>query len=186
MVYRLDPAAAKLTPNDPPAAAVPPGGGPRHLSFHPSGKYAYVNNELNGSVTAFAWDAERGALKQIHTVPTLPADFAGKADNTTAQILVHPSGKFVYVSNRGHDSIAAFTVDEGTGKLTAAGHAPTGGKTPRNFNIDPTGKWMIVANQATDSLVLFRIDQETGALEQMGDPVEVPTPVCVTFLAPDW
>lgn len=179
MVWRFDPIKG-LIPNDPPSANVAPGAGPRHLDYHPSGKFVYVNNELNNTVTAFAFDADEGSLTEIHTVPTLPKDFTG--DNSTAEIAVHPSGKFVYCSNRGHDSIAIFTVDESTGQLTPAGHQPTGGKTPRNFAVDPTGTFLIAANQNSDNLVVFKIDPKSGKLTPTGAKAQVPTPVCITFL----
>jgi 6-phosphogluconolactonase len=180
--YAFDPEKGTLTPSDPPSASVQPGAGPRHLAFHPSGKYAYVNNEMASSVTAFRYDAEKGTLAPIHTLSTLPAgEFPG---NSTAEVQVHPSGKFVYVSNRGHDTIAIFTVDEATGKLTAAGHQPTGGKTPRNFGIDPSGRFLLAANQDSDSVVVFLIDGETGSLKQVGNPYLVPRPVCVKFVTP--
>jgi 6-phosphogluconolactonase len=179
-VYRVDDVEhGKLTANDPPFATTPPGGGPRHLTFDPSGKFVYVNNEMGGSITVFAWDGERGALKELQTVPTLPADF--KTLNTTAEVRVHPSGKFVYCSNRGHDSIAVFARDESTGKLTPRGYVGTQGKTPRNFTFDPSAKFLIAANQGTDNIVSYTIDQETGALTPTGLSVEVATPVCLRF-----
>jgi 6-phosphogluconolactonase len=180
LVYRYDPAKGTITPNDPPAGAVAPGSGPRHFAFHPSGKYAYAINELANTVTAFQYDAGRGALKEIQTVPTLPKDFKGTSH--TAEVVVHPSGKFVYGSNRGHDSIAVFTIDQSSGQLTLAGHQAEGIKTPRNFNIDPTGAYLLVANQGADSVVVFRIDPKSGALKPTGSVVEVPVPVCVKFL----
>jgi 6-phosphogluconolactonase len=183
MVYRFDRAKGSIEPNDPPSASVPPGGGPRHFAFHPSERFAYTNNELASSVTAFTYDADRGALSGIQTITTLPEDF--QDSNSTAQILVHPSGKFLYCSNRGHDSIAMYAIDQGTGKLTAIGHQSTGGETPRNFNIDPTGTWLIAANQKTGTLCVFRIDSESGRLQQVGSPAPVPTPVCVKFVSPE-
>jgi 6-phosphogluconolactonase len=179
-VYRFDKASGTLTPNDPPAAAVAPGAGPRHFAFHPTGRYAYVINELDSTVTAFDYDAKRGALKPVQTVTTLPEGFKGKS--WTAEVVVHPSGKFVYGSNRGHDSIAVFRVDAKTGQLTPAGHQSDRIKTPRNFAIDPTGAWMLVANQASDSVIVFRIDPDTGRLEPTGQAAEVPVPVCVRMM----
>jgi 6-phosphogluconolactonase len=131
-------------------------------------------------VTALSYDAERGVLKPLQTLSTLPKGFEG--NNSTADIHVHPSGKFVYGSNRGHDSIAIFAVDEKTGELTAVGQQSTGGKTPRNFGIDPAGKFLLAANQSTNNIVVFRIDQETGKLKPTGHEVEVAAPVCVKFL----
>jgi 6-phosphogluconolactonase len=180
MIYRYDADKGTLTPNDPPFAAVAPGSGPRHFAFHPDGRHAYVINELANTITAFDYDAKRGALKTIQTISTLPKDFKGKS--FTAEVVVHPSGKFVYGSNRGHDSIAVFRVDEKTGKLTAAGHQAEGIKTPRNFAVDPTGAYVVVANQSGNSLVVFRVAGATGALRPTGHKVEVPAPVCVRML----
>jgi 6-phosphogluconolactonase len=180
MIYRLG-AKGELAPNDPPFAALEPGSGPRHFAFHPSGKHAYVINELSSTIAAFRYDADRGALTTIQSVSTLPAGFEGK--NSTAEVQVHPSGKFVYGSNRGHDSIAAFRVDEETGKLTAIGHYPSGGKTPRNFGIDPTGAYLLAAHQDSDNVVVFRID-ESGALRPTGHELKVAIPVCVKFRKP--
>lgn len=182
MVYRLDPAAGTLTPNDPPFASVTPGAGPRHFSFHPSGKVAYVINELLNTITVFAYDAQRGSLSELQTVKTLPADFSG--NSTTAEVVVHASGKFVYGSNRGHDSIAAFSVDAQTGKLTPIGHYSTQGKTPRNFAIDPTGRYLLAANQGTDNIAVYRIDDASGKMELVDTLADVPAPVCVRFLRP--
>ncbi|HJS09091.1 MAG TPA: lactonase family protein, partial [Pirellulales bacterium] len=179
LVYRFDAAAGTLTANDPPHATVSPGAGPRHFAFHPSGRFAYVINEMNSTVTAFAYDAKKGTLSEIDTKSTLPGPQQG---NSTAEVQVHPSGKFLYGSNRGHNSLAIFRIDEKTGALTAAGHQLTGGRTPRNFGIDPTGKFVLAANQGSDSVVVFRVDQETGKLEETGQSIKVPTPVCVKFL----
>jgi 6-phosphogluconolactonase len=179
-VYRFDRTTGALTPNDPPAAGVAPGAGPRHFAFHPGGGLAYVINELLSTVTAFAYYPDRGVLRELQTVPTLPAGF--DEENTTAEIRVHPSGRFLYGSNRGHDSIAAFSIDQGTGRLTPIGHQSTGGRTPRNFNIDPSGRWLVAANQASDTLVVLAIDQQTGRLTPAGITAEVPAPVCVTFI----
>ncbi len=181
LVYRFDGAKATLTPHAPPSASVAPGSGPRHFAFHPSGKYAYVINEMLCTMTAFAYDADKGTLKEIQTITTLPHEV--KQGYSTAEVVVHPSGKFLYGSNRGHDSIAIFTIDTATGKLTAAGHEPTKGKTPRNFNVDPTGNYLLAANQNSDSITVFRIDQKTGKLSATGQ-VEVPAPVCIKFMAP--
>lgn len=179
LVYKLDAASGSLAHNDPPAGRVASGAGPRHAAFGPHGKHLYVINEMGNTMTAFAWDAAGGSLSEVNTVSTLPGGLT--ASNSTAEVVVHPSGKFVYGSNRGHESIAVFAVDPSTGKLAAAGHTPTGGKTPRNFNIDPTGKWLIAANQDSDSLVVFKIDPKTGGLTQTGEPVAAQKPVCVTF-----
>lgn len=183
MVYRFDPSLGTLTPHDPPAACVTPGAGPRHLAFHPTGQFAYVINELASTVTAFAYDAPRGVLRELQTVSTLPPDFvAGK--NTTAEVRVHPSGRFLYGSNRGHDSIAVFAVDTATGLLAAVAHEPTQGRAPRHFAIDPAGAYLLAANQDSNNLVVFRIDSQTGRLKPAGFQAEVPSPVCVTFVRP--
>jgi 6-phosphogluconolactonase len=179
-VYRFDAdKGRRLVENDPPSVQMAPKSGPRHFAFHPSGRYAYVINEMASTVTAMKYDAERGVLEKIQTISTLPARHKG---NSTAEVQVHPSGKFVYGSNRGHNSIAIFTVDEETGKLTAGGHQAEGIKVPRNFGIDPTGKFLLVANQDGDSILVFRIDPKTGALEATGAKVDVPKPVCVKFV----
>lgn len=180
MIYKLDPATAKLTPHDPPFATTPPGGGPRHFAFHPSGKFAYVCNEMKSSITSFAYDADKGTLTQQETLSTLPAGY-DKPGNSTAEVQVHPSGKFVYVSNRGHDSIAIFAIAE-DGKLTSVGQQPIGGKTPRNFCIDPTGKFIIACGQGSGSVHVLKINQETGELQPTGAQIEVGNPVCVKFL----
>lgn len=180
-VYRLDADIGMLAPNDPPSAEVAPGSGPRHFAFHPNGKLAYVINEMANTITAFRYDAQRGVLTTIETVGTLPKDFSG--DNTTAEVQVHPSGNFLYGSNRGHDSIAVLAIDQSSGKLTPVEHESTQGQTPRNFGIDPTGTWLLAANQGSGNVVVFRIDQQTGALEPSGNSIEVPAPMCVKFLA---
>ena len=179
-VYKLNAGKGTLTPNEPPFATVAPGSGPRHFAFHPGGRFGYVISELANTVTAFAYDADRGTLTEIQTISTLPPSFQGKS--YTAEVRVHPSGKFVYGSNRGHDSIAIFTVDPATGKLTAAGHQATLGKNPRNFAIDPTGAYLLAENQDSDSIVVFRIDPATGGLEQIGEPLGIPMPVCIRMI----
>lgn len=179
LIYKLN--RGKLTPNDPPAADVAPGSGPRHFAFHPRGDFAYVINELGNTVTAFAYGKEKGSLTEIQTIGSLPAGFEGKS--YTAEVVVHPSGKFLYGSNRGHDSIAIFTVDEKTGKLTAAGHQGEGIKWPRNFNVDPSGRYCLVCNEHADSILVFAIDQKTGALKPTGSKIVVGQPACVKFMA---
>ncbi len=179
LIYKFDAKTATLSPNDPPYGIVKPGSGPRHFAFHPTGRFAYVCNELTSEITAFTYDSQRGALEEIHTLSTLPEPVKG---NSTAEIQVHPGGKFVYVSNRGHDSLAIFTIDQATGKLIAAGHAKTGGKTPRNFGIDPTGQFILAANQNTSDVFVFRIDQATGALTLTGQSIKVGSPVCVKYV----
>lgn len=178
LIYRFDPANGTLVANDPPFAKVNRGAGPRHFAFHPSGRYAYVINEIDSTVTAFTYDRKSGVLKDFQTASTLPADYKG--GNSTAEVQVHPSGRFLYGSNRGHDSIAVFTIDKG--KLTPAGHTPTQGRTPRNFGIDPTGAYLFAANQNSDNIVLFRIDGGSGQLTPAGQVLGCPTPVCVKFV----
>ena len=178
LIYRFDPLHGKLTPHG--EASVAPGSGPRHFAFHPSGKFAYVINELASTVTAFRYDGRAGRLETVQTISTLPQDFEG--ENWTAEVQVHPSGRFVYGSNRGHDSIAIFSVDPATGRLTAVGHESTRGQTPRNFGIDPDGSLLLAANQNSDTIVLFRIDAKTGRLKMTGKPIDVPAPVCIKFV----
>lgn len=180
LVYKFDAAAGKLTPNEPAFFAAKPGAGPRHFAFHPDGRHAFVINEIDSTLTSLAWDPEKGTLSGIQTLSTLPAEHKG---NSTAEVVVHPSGKFVYGSNRGHDSIAGFSFDGATGKLTAIGHTPAGGKTPRNFNIDPTGTFLIAAHQGSNTVQAFRIDGDNGTLTPVGGAVPVASPVCIKFLA---
>src|SRR5262249_17083211 len=150
-----------------------PGAGPRHFAFHPSGKFAYVINEMANTVTAFAYDASRGVLTEIQSVATLPDRY--KDTSHTAEVVVHPSGKFLYGSNRGHDSLAIFAIDPATGKLTTRGHQSTGGKTPRNFAIDPSGKWLLAENQGSGTIVVLQVDPQTGGLTPSGHQLEVPS-----------
>jgi 6-phosphogluconolactonase len=182
MVYCFDAQGGKLRPNQPPSFAAAPGAGPRHMAFHPNGRYVYAINELASTVTAMRYDAARGTLEAIQELSTLPADFDGS--NTTAEVQIDAAGRFLYGSNRGHNSIAIFAVDGGTGKLRAVGHTPTGGKSPRNFALDPTGRWLLAANQDTDNVVLFRIEPASGSLRPAGHSVAVPAPVCVEMLQP--
>lgn len=180
MIYKFDTDKGKLSPNDEPWAKVKPGAGPRHFTFHPNGKYAYVINELNSTITAFLYDETKGTLKEVHTVPTLPGDFSGR--NSCADIHVSPSGKFIYGSNRGHDSIVIFAINEQTGRLTYVGHEPTRGKTPRNFAIDPTGTFLFAENQRSNNIVTFRINLQTGKLIPTGSVIEIPSPVCIKII----
>ena len=182
LVYKVG-KGGNLKPSDPPFANTQPGGGPRHIDFHPSGKFAYVNLEMTSKVSVFVHDAKTGALKEIQTVSTLPENF--EPHNSTAEVLVHPSGKFVYCSNRGHDSIAVFSIDGNSGKLTFVEREPTGGKTPRNFCIDPSGAFLLAANQSSNNVVVFKIDGKTGALAPTGSSIETPKAVCVRFLVRD-
>ena len=177
-VYRFE--DGKLKANDPPYAELKPSAAPRHFAFHPGGKYAYVINESALSITAFRYDAKKGALEEIQTISTVPE---GWKKGSTAEVVVHPSGKFVYGSNRGHDSIAVFKVDARTGKLTHVENQGKGIKTPRNFAIDPSGKYCLVANQDSHSVIVFKVNPETGKLEPTDVKVEIGRPVCVRFLA---
>jgi len=162
-VYRFDSTKGTIAPNDPAASKVAPGSGPRHFAFHPSGKFAYVINEMSLTVTAFQYDADKGQLSTLQTITTLPEGVTDRKGMSTAEVVVHPSGKFLYGSNRGHHSIAAFAIDQSTGKLTAIGHQGKGIKTPRNFNIDPTGHYLLVANQDGDSVVVFNSIRQPGS-----------------------
>jgi 6-phosphogluconolactonase len=181
LIYRFDARKGTLTPNNPAFAMVSSGAGPRHFAFHPSGKFGYVIDEMQSTVTVFSYDQASGALDVIQSVSTLPQGFKG--ESSAAEVEVHPSGKFLYGSNRGHDSVAVFAINTRKGTLTPLGHAPTLGKTPRNFAIDPTGSYLFVANQDSDNIVQFRIDPNTGLLTPTGQVLEVSSPVCVTFLA---
>jgi 6-phosphogluconolactonase len=180
LVYRFDPTKGSLTANEPPFTRVNPGAGPRHFAFRPDGKFAYVINEIGSTITALTWDAARGILTEIQTISTLPAGFSGR--NDCADVHVHPTGKFVYGSNRGHDSIAVFSVDQAKGTLTSVEYVSTQGKVPRNFGIDPTGSFLIAANQNSDNLVVFRIDAETGKLSATGQSLQLSRPVCIQFV----
>jgi 6-phosphogluconolactonase len=175
MVYQIG-ANGALTANTPPSIVIAPGSGPRHIAFHPNGKFAYVMTEITDSVVAFSYDG-KGGMEEIQTIPSAPA-----APGTSgAEIAVHPSGKFLYAANRGHNSISIFAIDS-KGKLTAAGNVPTQGKTPRFFGLDPTGAYLIAANQDSGNIVVFKIDQKTGGLTPTGDVLEIASPVCVAFV----
>ena len=182
LIYHLDPAKGGLAPGDPPFAKIAPGSGPRHVAFRPDGKFAYLISEMLSTVTTFRYDAGRGSLQELQTVSTLPEGFTG--GKSGAEIAVHPSAKFLYASNRGHDSIAIFRIDPARGTLTAAGRVSTQGRTPRNFAIDPTGAYLVAANQDSASVVVFRIDPETGGLTPTGTAPEIPSPACIAFVSP--
>lgn len=180
LVYKFDSAKGSLAPNDPPFAKLDAGAGPRHFALSPSGKFAYVVSEMGRSVTVFSNDAASGRLQRSQTISTLPKDFTGRNDD--AEIEIHPSGKFLYASNRGNDSIALYAVDPEKGTLALVEITSTGGKEPRSFEIDPTGKVLFAANQKSDNIVVFRIDEKTGRLTPTGKVLNVPSPVCVKFL----
>lgn len=177
MIYELDLAQGRLKPNSQPWVQVHAGAGPRHFDFHPNGRWAYAINELDSTMTAFNYERSEGVLTEMESVPTLPDDFDGT--NHCADLHVSPSGKFVYGSNRGHDSIVIFAIDEHTGQLALVGHASTQGEIPRNFAIDPTGTLLLAANQMSNTIVTFWIDPQTGELIPTGQMVEVPSPVCL-------
>ncbi len=181
MVYRLDAEAGKLVPHDPPWVEVRSGVGPRHLVFHPNGRHAYVTNELESTFTAFDYDETTGTLIEAQTVSMLPEDF--KDYNICADLHVSPSGRFLYGSNRGHDSIVTFAIDADSGRLSYVDHKSTEGQTPRSFTIDPTETFLLAANQASGTVVSFRIDQSTGRLTPTGHTVEVPQPVSLQVVA---
>jgi len=196
LIYRFDAKEGILSRNDPPlmtvsallasswrGASVNPGAGPRHFVFHPQGKFGYVVNELDATVIAFSYQRNNGALSFLQTIATLPKDFSGR--NDAAEIAVHPSGKFLYTSNRGEDTIAIFSIDPAKGTLTFVARVPTGGKEPRHFAIDPTGKYLLAENQFSNNMVVFQIDSATGGLTPTGKVVEVPSPVDIAFVPED-
>ena len=176
LVYRMDLRAGKLHAADRPYAEVKAGAGPRHLDFSPNGKFVYLINEIASTMTAWDYDGARGTLYQLQALPTLPLGFQGVSH--CADVHVAPSGRFVYGSNRGHDSIVIYALDQ-AGRMTLVGHEPTRGKNPRNFAIDPTGTYLLVANQDSDNIVTYRIDPATGKLSYTGHEAPVSMPVCV-------
>jgi 6-phosphogluconolactonase len=181
LIYKLDAAAGTITPNDPAFLKLPDATGPRHFSFHPSGKWAYTNLEMSLEVAALSHDVKTGALEVLEIESTVP-DGTERKGNSTAECLVHPTGKWVYVSNRGHNSIAVFAIDQKTGKLDFIEHESTQGEIPRNFGIDPSGKFLIAGNQRSDNVTVLKINQETGSLDPTGHEIKVPAAVCVRFL----
>ena len=181
MAYRFDAAKGTLTPHEPAFATVKPGSGPRHMEFRPDGRFAYVTNEMTSTVTVFSYDPARGALSEVQTVSALPPGFQGA--NSGAEIAVHPSGRHLYVSNRGHNSIVLFDIDDQKGVLTYVGPLDTGGRTPRHFGIHPAAQYMGIANQASDTVQIATMDAK-GRLKGSGLFVPVPSPVCVKFLPP--
>jgi 6-phosphogluconolactonase len=181
VVYEYDADRGKLKSRPELWAGVAPGAGPRQVAVHPKGHFAYMINELNSTMTAYRYDAATGTLEEIQTLPTLPADFADSS--TCAEVQVSPSGKFLYGSNRGHDSIVVYAIDDQDGSLTYVGHTHTQGHIPRNFAISPDGQYLIAANQDTNNLVTFKIDPASGQLTPTGYQIEVPTPVCVRVIS---
>ena len=180
-VYRPDLAHGALVPNDPPFVRTRPGSGPRHAAFHPHLPYVYVVNELDSTITTYAYNTDYGILSPRQTTTTLPPTYTNTGDNSGAEIAVAPSGRFVYASNRGHDSIAIFAVDQSTGTLAPVGWEPTRGSTPRFFALDPSGAFLYVANQGSDTIVTFRVDRETGMLTPTGQVLTTGSPVCIVF-----
>ena len=177
--YRLEPATAKLTPNQPPFVKAPAGAGPRHLTFHPKGRYVYVINELKNSVTLFDYASDSGTLKERQTISTLPADFTGIS--YCADLKITPDGRFLYGTNRGHDSIAAYRLGD-DGQLTLIGIEPSLGKGPQNLLISPDGKLLLCANMPGNNLAVFRIDDKTGSLKSVGAPTQQTSPACIRLL----
>lgn len=175
--YRMDLEQGRLLPHDPPHTDLAPGSGPRHLAFHPSGRYLYAITELGNTVVTFAYDAAAGRLRQVQTVSTLPPGYTGKS--YCADVHVSADGRFLYGSNRGHESIAVFGIDGATGQLALLGLTPCGGEHPRSFGIDPTGRFLLVANGHSDNIVVFRRDAVSGALTPAGQEVRLAAPVCV-------
>jgi 6-phosphogluconolactonase len=182
LIYRFTPATGSIAAGDPPFAAVKPGAGPRHIAFTPSGRFGYVINELDCTITTFARDASRGELTAVQTVSTLPPGLPVAEGFSTAEVLVHPSGRFLYGSNRGHDSLSVFSIDPKTGHLAFVQNESTRGRTPRAFNIAPGGAWLVAGNQRSDSLVVFRIDAQTGRLTPTSQTVALGAPVSIEFV----
>jgi len=179
MVYRFDSTRGALTPNNPPFAKLAPGSGPRRLSFHPNGRFVYQVNELNSTLTVFAFDRDAGSLREIETVSTLPKDYSGA--NSAAEVAVHPDGSYLYASNRGQDSIAVFAIKDEGAHLELVEHVLTQGRTPRHFAQDPTGNFLIAANQHSGVILGFRIDRKTGKLVPTGNALRVINPACILF-----
>jgi len=182
LVYQLEAANAKLSTNHPPFASVAPGAGPRHFVFSPDGKFIYVINEMKLTITIFGYEAKTGAMTELQTLSTLPSGYTATDKDSCSEIAMHPNGKFVYGSNRGHDSIAVFAVQSKSGALTLVQHESTQGRTPRHFAIDPTGRWLLAENQNSDSVVVFSIDPTTGKLQPTGQTATVGSPVCAVFV----
>lgn len=180
MIYRLNPENSKLIDNNPSSFALNPGSGPRHFTFHPNEKIAYLINELDNTLITLGYNSQSGALNKIQTISTLPIDF--KEESTTAELMVHPKGKFLYASNRGHNSIAIYVIAPNTGKLAMVGFQQKGINIPRHFNIDPSGQFCLVANQDSNNVILFAIDQINGTLKSLNQIMSIDKPVCIKFL----
>jgi 6-phosphogluconolactonase len=180
LVYRFDAKTGALTPGNPPFVKVSPGSGPRHFAIAPSGKFVYLVNEMSSTITVFSYSADSGRLKELQTISTLPQGFKG--ENTTAEIEVDAMGRFLYVSNRGDDSVETFAIDPHTGALSFVQRTPTGGKTPRHFTLDPTGKWLFAANQDSNTINIFAVDPASGRMTATSYTLQVSSPVCVVFV----
>lgn len=182
MIYRLNAGEGTLTPHQPAFVETARGAGPRHLAFHPNGRFVYLANELNCTIGVFRYDSSRGTLQSVQSISTLPGDFSGQ--NTAAEVQVHPSGRFLYASNRGHNSIAIFAIDPETGRLRSLGLESTRGKNPRHFALDPSGRYLLAANQDSGNVVVFRVDPQSGLLHPTGVSAAIPMPVCVVMMKP--
>lgn len=181
LIYALDPKAGSIKPQG--EAKLPAGAGPRHFAFHPGGRYAFVNNEMGMSLSCFAYDAQSGGLKLLSTESTLPPQDRSLKGLSTAEVVAHPNGRTVYVSNRTHDTIAVFSFDEATAALKLLENVPAEGRIPRNFALDPTGRWMLVGHQDSNSVAVFEVVGPEGRLKFTGQRVAAGAPVCVRFLA---
>lgn len=177
--YALDPAAGQISAEPVHFYDVPPGSGPRHLAFHPSGRWLYVTGELNSTLIVYSYDANDGLLREPRAIPLLPPGWEG--ENTASEVALSPDGRFIFAGNRGYDAITVLRVHDDSGTVTLAGQYPTGGSFPRHFALDPSGEWLVVANQKSDMLTTFRFDRASGVLEWTGQTAEVPAPVCVAF-----
>ena len=180
MQYVIDRNSGQLSPSQSPWVDIKPGSGPRHMLFHPSGKYAYIINELSSTISVCTYDPQQGALRVFQTIPTVPEGYAG--ENTAAGIHLTPSGKVLFGSNRGHDSVACYAVDQETGALSVSDFVHTQGRTPRGFTVDTSGTFLLVANQDSDSIVTFSVDEGNGTLVPKGQPVRIPSPVCLKMV----
>jgi 6-phosphogluconolactonase len=180
IIYKFDAKSGKITPNEPAFVQTKPGAGPRHMTFRPDGKFAYVLNELDSTVSTFAVDSQTGALQEVQTISTLPGYYDGP--NTAAEIQMHPSGKWVYTSNRGNETIILFNIDAEKGTLTWVEEQNTGGKTPRHFGLEPNPRHMIICNQNTDTVLISRIDAGNGRLKPSGVFTKVSSPACGVFV----
>jgi 6-phosphogluconolactonase len=191
LIFQFDAETGKLSPPGPPFATVYPGGGPRHFIFDPSGKFGYQLSEMSGIVDVYAWDSTKGTLATVQRAHTIPHDFFG--ENHSAEIEIHPNGKFLYESNRrtvsefvrGIETVGVFAIDPKDGTLSPVEQTPTGGAMPRNFKIDPTGAYLMTANELSNNIVVFKIDSNTGRLTKTGTEIKVDTPVCIQFVPTD-